>query len=243
MNNKQLDPNQDFELPPISDIDLSDDFDTPKPEPIVTVKKIEEQIPKKSHKGLYIVIAAILSVMLICGTLIWLFMLNGIYIFQGLPLRNYSNDIYSIKIPEGYTSNENNLGSAGNDATFVDPYENDSSVQSKVYIVTGQISDTAKSKYLSDLDSLYSTNNIEKSKKDIGFNGMANIEYSKTDVNGMQARTVIYDATKDKDRIGKYYKVSIFENGMIYEIIISAPNGNPGLAVDAQKIIDSFTIK
>ena len=59
----------------------------------------------------------------------------------------------------------------------------------------------------------------------------------------MTARMVIYDATKGNDHIAKYFKASIFNNGKVYEIIISAPSNNPGLAVDAQKIIDSFTLK
>ena len=46
MDKKNFDPNLDIELPPISDIDLSDDFDQPKPEPIITTK-VEDNLPKK----------------------------------------------------------------------------------------------------------------------------------------------------------------------------------------------------
>ena len=242
MDKNKFDPNLDIELPPISDIDISDNFDQPKPEPIVTTKA-EEKLPKKSNKLLYVIIAAAVAVAFAAGTLIWLFMMGGIFNFSGLPLRNFTNDTYSIKIPEGYTASQNDLGNSSSDATFVDPYEKIDGTQSKVYIVIGEITAAAQEKYISEIDALYSPSNIEKSKKSGGYKGSANIEYIRSNINNATARMVVYDALKDDDRIAKYFKASIFDDGKLCEIIISAPNENPGLAVDAQKIIDSFTLK
>lgn len=229
----------------LEEIDLLDNRETFQSEPIVT-KKIEtknNEKPKKSHRKLIIILVSIAVTAAVVAFVVWLFMFKGIYAFQGLPLSSFSNNYYSLKIPVGYSKFENSLGGSGTDVSFSDPKEALLAVQSKVYIASGEMSLGSKEKYFSDLDKQYSESAIKKSRSATGLNGAANIVYSKQSRNGSESRMISYDIKRQTERVGRYDKLSIFSDGKIYEIVITSPRGNPGLAVDVQKIFDSFEIK
>lgn len=227
------------------EIDISDNKNTTQPEPIVTKKPEikEDEKPKKSHRKLIIILSSFAVVTGIAVFIVWLFVFKGIYAFQGLPLSSFSNSYYSIKIPVGYSKFENNLGESGTDIAFSDPKEASLAVQSKVYIASGNMSVDSKEKYFNELDEQYSEDLIKKSRSSTGVNGAANIVYSKQARDGQQSRMISYDIKRQTDWVGRYSKLSIFSDGKIYEIVITSPRGNPGLAVDVRKIFDSFEIK
>jgi hypothetical protein len=233
------------DLPVIDDIDLGINRtqEAKKSEPIETDFKVEPEKKAKSRRKLYIVLISLGVVLAITAIMVWLFAFKGIYVFQGLPLSSFSNSYYSIKIPEGYVRTENSLGESGTDITFVDPDESSEGIQSKVYLVSGEMTVSRKNDYFKALDEQYSKANIEKSHSSGGVNGAVDIVYSTKDWKGLESRTVSHVMARDKEHVGRYNKLVIYKSGKIYEIVITSPKYNPGLAVDAGKIFESFQIK
>ena len=243
---KESDNQNDSDLPIFTGIDISDCEQQTQPAAPIVNKKVEsenDKKPKISKRKLYIILISFALFSLIAGLVLWLFVFKGIYIFQGLPLSNFSNSYYSLKIPKGYSKLENSLGSTGTDVTFFDKSENAVVVQSKVYVFSGEMGQDKKTKYFKDLDTQYSETAIEKSRSSAGLNGAAGIVYSKENHDGLSARTISYEVTRKNDHVGRYDKLAIYKSGYIYEIIVSSPRNNPGLAADAKKIFDSFEIK
>ncbi len=230
---------------PLDAIDLSDEKKHSQPEPIITKKVESEPVEgsKKSHRKLFVVLISLAVIMSVATFMVWLFVFKGIYAFQGLPLSSFSNSYYSLKIPEGYTKSENDLDGSGTDISFSDLDEKTVGTQSKVYVMSGNMPVDQKNRYFSDLDKKYTDSYIKKSQSAAGVNGAADIRYSKHNQHGFPARTISYDITTNSNRVGRYDKMSIYKNGKIYEIVITSPRSNPGLAVDAKKIFDSFEIK
>lgn len=239
---------RDIDLTKLDGLELDDEKQSLVAEPIAIVNSAPDPeknaSEKKSKKKITIVVSIIGMVLVVVGVLTWLFQFKGIYMFQGLPLEKYSNSIYSVSKPIGYKILENNITGSNADVTFINPEQDKSSMQSKVYITSNQIDSVTKQKYLDQLDSTYSNNNIEQSKKSVsGFRGQANIKYSKANYRGFESRRIDYDIAKGSERIGRYSKLSLFKDGKIYEIIVSATSSDPGLVVDIDKIFTSFSLK
>ena len=120
INSQQID-----EKIQLDSLDLLDSEQKLQPEPIITNKVMAEPASEKKpyRRKLVIILASVAVVMIIAGFFSFLFLFKGIYVFQGLPLSSFSNSYYSLKIPEGYSKSENNLGTSGTDITFFDPDE------------------------------------------------------------------------------------------------------------------------
>lgn len=196
---------------------------------------------KQNKLKIIIAACALLIISGLIWFLIWYFNGGGNRQINGVPLKTFSNNDFSIQVPSDYTKEEKDLGTAGFQYSF-NSRANSKNEISKVYVLVGPLTDTCKKECLSGLDKTYTDTVIKSSKQD-GYNGMKNINYIKDDIAEMNARLVYYDSVDKNKVIEKYYMAMMTSDDHLYEIIITSNNSDPGLAVSANKVINSFSTK
>lgn len=207
--------------------------------------------PKKSHKKLVVLIAAIVAGLAVLGAGIWL----AISMMSSIPLKTYENESYSILVPEGY---EENISSGFATFTATSSSEVDGEVsggsaeavtgllgRSSVVIIpvqTGPIGGSAE--YLKMIDGqsdsdIFENDSFRESNTELRDTVRTSVDHS-----GHEARKISAAVYRDGVLSGHfmfYYLVA--DESTMYLVYIISQKDTPGLYRSAEKIIDSFTIK
>lgn len=195
-------------------------------------EKIVSALKSKSKRFYLIsglVSLAVVALLYIIG---WLSFGGGLRQLSGVPLVQYSNDNYSIQVPDSYKKTESSMGDAGKSVTFASPDDTKRSVESKVNITAAKLTEQCKKECINGIDNDKSTHNPKE-----------NWRVENVNVSGMDGRIIKKDMYNDEKLIGKYTRAVFVGDTMIYEIVISSAAADPGLSASTDKIINSFTAK
>lgn len=211
---------------------------TPAPQPdSSSVNNVPVSLSiKKSPKKLVIIIAAFVAGLVVLGVGAWLVI--TLFATSNITLKEYSNDEYSLLVPESYTQDINATG-----ATFVEPKaEKETESQLQVSTIGSIVGD--RQQYIDTIDKTLTEESINKNiNQEDSDKNITNITIEKTTQNGNPTRIVTADMEENGKRVGIFRYFVTFGDKKIYMIIIGAHTSDPGFMANTAKITDSFKIK
>lgn len=185
----------------------------------------------KKHLKLFLIISAV--VLAIAGVFVAVWLL----FFNTLALKEYSNDDYSILIPESYK----NIG-YGSNIEYEKP-DTESGYKSSVSVDVLDIPDGFRDEFISELKKQFTKESFESGGSMASFQDTSKVDVKDSKKDGMEIRTASGNVL-DNDKVAGTFKiVLLISDSKAYTIAIMSHSTEPKLAASADAIINSFKEK
>ena len=184
----------------------------------------------------------ILGIFLLIGIILSVLYLPTIIASANMSLKEYSNNNYSMLVPESYSEVKE-----GDTVAFYDLAKPDSKTKTidrfKMSINSNPIKEGELSEYLKVFDDDKDENIfasfaiLQKNEK------IKNLKIDKKGEDSDETRLVLADIEYNKKIVRNIGLLFVFKDDIFYVILINAQKEDLGLKANMNKIFDSFTIK
>lgn len=185
----------------------------------------------KKRLKVFLIISAIVLAIAGIGIAVWLLFFNT------LALKEYSNDEYSILVPESYK----NVG-YGSSIKFEKPNK-ESGYKSSVSVNVIDIPDGLRDELVSELKKQFTKESFESGGSMASFQDTSKVEVKDSKKDDMDVRTATGNVLDGDKTAGKFKVVLIISSNKAYTIAIMSHSTEPKLAASADAIINSFKEK